>query len=89
MTPQDLASFALANNFMGWFGFAIGFFVSGFFTSLINHFAHGFNRPRRIKYRSLNLKNHDFDYLYLYRGRYYEKEQYDFLINKRIAELKK
>lgn len=89
MTPQEVASFAFAQEFIGWTAFVVGFIVSGFFKTLLNHIAHRFNRPRRIKYRSLNLKNHDFEYLYLFRGRYYEKAQYDFLIKEHKQALRK
>lgn len=91
MTPQEVASFAFAQEFIGWTAFAIGFIVSGFIKTLINQISHGFSRPTRIKFASLQGrtdKKTDFEYLYLFKGSYYTLEQKDFLIKERMKNIR-
>lgn len=88
MTPDDVARFALANDLIAWMSFVVGFITSGCLKTFFNLIVRGVNRPRRIKYRSLNLKNHDFEYLYLFEGKYYTLEQRDFLIKQRLKDVR-
>ncbi|CEI53799.1 hypothetical protein [Acinetobacter bereziniae] len=63
----------------------IGIFIFGvitgvfFFTDLVNRLdrlSYRFRRPRRIK-RSVDFGEHgDFEYLYLFKGRYYSLGEY-------------
>ncbi|WP_445346522.1 hypothetical protein [Acinetobacter bohemicus] len=88
MTPEQFAQFTIFNELNFYGGLLLGLIIAGFFKTLMSFFFSELQRPRRIRFRSLNRKDQKFEYFYLYRGFYYEKEQREFLIKEHLEEMK-
>lgn len=76
MEPQDVAQFAAMNDMSFAFGIFFGSVITGFFTKLLNIFANRFERPRRVR---VHLPDHEvgqFEYFYMFKGRYYTLGEY-------------
>lgn len=61
-------------------GAVLGLIVSGFFKNLLNVWAYRFERPKRIKTQD--------GFLYFFKGKYYQLEQRNKLIEEHRKEFK-
>lgn len=80
LTVADAAAFSAVNDFFLVMGIALGFIISGFLKHIFNIFANRFERPRKVK---VSINSDRYEYFYLLEGKYYQKQDYKILLEKR------